>query len=142
MIGVIIFLGYTYTAAINAKNQIEKEKVFSQERLEREKLDYEKQLAAEEKAQQEIDLENLSECLSVSELNYSINWNNSCKTISERNEVDYQDCLGKYSFSDASYCRSIYPETKKTDCSLPSSVAERWDESKDKEDSRCYDLYS
>ena len=135
IVGVCIvgLLGWEYIKTIQDKNDIERDRL-SQEQKSR---DEETARIESEKIERE---NNLSSCLSTAMLNYSYNWDNSCKTLSTKNQESHDNCIATSSLS-ASFCDRMWPDIPTTNCSLPTDTADRWDSMKESENQHCYDMY-
>lgn len=72
------------------------------------------------------------ECLRNAMTSYSVNWDTSCRAISDQNSKKRASCT----FNKES-CDSMYPSTPVKDCSLPQVVAAGWNETLEKARNRC-----
>ncbi len=149
---IIGALSWKYLKSIDEKNAIEKQKIETDARLEREKMSaeqYAKEAEAEAEKQAEMERQTiLSICLSSALRDYSSNWDSSCSTLYDQNETKYSNCYnsmigyGTGNVEASVYCRKTFPRPKKTDCTLPTPLASRWDEMKKQDEDACYKRYS
>lgn len=75
-------------------------------------------------------------CVSNAEANYSANWTQACRRISEKTAKDYKDCLAQGTAK--STCDQVYSERSASpDCSLPRALGNDISEVLDKTRARC-----
>lgn len=155
---ILAGLAWNYTETIKAKNEIEREKIMSAERMKEEEL---RQKQAQEEAkiaeernkieQAKTDEEqrqlDLNGCLNTTQTIYDQNWTSSCITQADAQEKKYENCVSsmmRYDVtkSEASvFCRKSFPAEKRVNCTLPNYIGDRWDKELDEDEAACYQRY-
>src|SRR3989344_5867595 len=156
---ILAGLAWNYTEAIKAKNVIEMEKIISAERIKEEELRQkqsqedakiaEDRLKAEQtKANEEQRQLDINGCLNNAQKVYNQNWNSSCITQADAQEKRYENCISSIMQyddivkSDATAdCRKFFPAEKRTSCTLPNYISDRWDKELDEDEAACYQRY-
>ncbi|HPF95619.1 MAG: hypothetical protein KC582_01985 [Candidatus Magasanikbacteria bacterium] len=147
----ITCVGVYYVSVIDSKTRLEQETLRSKERLERDRLQAEQDAKAKEAADMQaneyIRQNNIDSCLAQAQRDYSANWDSDCASLSAKakdlNIVCFSDQVFKGMSEDSAkvWCDSMYPPLLKTNCTLPSAMAKRWDDTKTKDEANCYSRY-
>lgn len=151
---VIYYFCYALPQHNKALQEIELQKLEyqkEQDRLAEEKKANEKREAELKKEQEqerkERDYEN---CMSNAEKNYYSTWNNNCKQIYDSQNAQYQKCLTDTEDYNRKYpqeaypdhrCDNLIPNTKQSDCMLPTATADYINKQYSEEKDRCFSVY-
>jgi hypothetical protein len=142
---VIITVGYGCIHAIDAQNAVQRARIEADERA-REAETQRKEDEAKAASEAEVKRQGiLDACLQDAHELYTLNWNLGCAKLSDSNEKGYKNCVQKYKESGpftatqaATECRETWPAVPKEKCSLPSSTADRWEQSRKDDEEACY----
>lgn len=114
------------------KQELEEQKYKDEKAAEEKKLVEQRiaelaRLAAQQAAAEEM-RRGLEDCLETARVNYSLNWDNACKSTHEASLVGYKACLGR---SGKAICDSVWANglnQPEKDCQLPAEKADSVEE--------------
>ena len=98
------------------------------------------EIAKIEDANAKTKQESIDGCVRFAQLNYSLNWANTCKTNAKRVEDGFKNCIN--SVLSVSDCRGLWGYgDDSSDCSLPTKNADYINQTLKDEKSDCYNKY-
>jgi hypothetical protein len=145
----LILGGFFYAAQINKQKSIERQQLIEIEQKKQEQLDKE---LKEEKAKEEAK-QGLTTCLANAEESYSNNWRSECKArglLTSRcislNEMTFDEYVKQNNIPSGSEnlekrldaIKAFYKEKEECSCSLPLYIADRLNESLEKDKDNCF----
>lgn len=85
--------------------------------------------------------QSLDSCLAIADANYTSNWNRSCVSLADAQDVKRGNCLATADSSipdPIKFCWNVWPTLKRELCRLPASSSDRWDKVEVDEKAECY----